>query len=92
MRQPFSAIDCLNNEVNLRCEGTAYRGVTFPNKIKEPKTCVNNPVYPPCMPANNHMKHISSAVVSGMNLGLETLEPGITDRDTAPKPCLRGLV
>lgn len=27
------------------------------------------------------MKHIGSAVVSGMNLGLETLEPGITDRE-----------
>lgn len=26
------------------------------------------------------MKHIGSAVVSGMNLSVETLEPGITDR------------
>lgn len=40
----------------------------------------------------NYMKHFGSAVVSGMNLCSETLEPGIADRGPVLKPCLKGLV
>lgn len=60
------------------------------------KTFVNNPLYLGLDACDNHMKRIGPALVSGMYLGLETLEPGVTDRHASAelplKPRLRGLV